>query len=80
MLKVSTALFVPSAITITKSQLLSAQAQAPKAAVEFDQAINYVNKIKVMHGPDLSFEKPCLAVRFLEAQPQLPPETIVARR
>ncbi len=48
--------------------------------MEFDQAINYVNKIKVMHAPDLSFKKPCLAVRFLEAQPWLQPETIVARR
>ena len=51
---------MPCAITITKTRFLSAQAQAPKAAVEFDQAINYVNKIKVMLGPVSSFENPAL--------------------
>ncbi len=43
----STALFVPFVITIAETACEGAQAQAPKAAVEFDQAINYVNKIKV---------------------------------
>jgi histone deacetylase complex regulatory component SIN3 len=40
-------LFVHCAITIAEKVSEGAQAQAPKAAVEFDQAINYVNKIKV---------------------------------